>query len=876
MKKCKLQKQVLKAIIIGTLVLCLSLTSVLPAFAAQKISNPEQIGEGVIDGLDPNPDVGLHNSYAWCMELFEQNDGDYLWVGMNRDLGGTLLGASSSGGIMGMDLNEMLQIPAASCDNQGKIYRQKMGENGAEWEMVYENPAISGYRRMIVYKDDLYVCAGMTNRMSGYNYSVILRFDAGFELGDEPEIVLWDTITIASLEYFRSACVYNDLLYIGTFDSKVWVTDGENLTGLEPNTQGTGDKYTGWELALDLPQWDAFEQTASPDSYIAAPYVWDILGFNSKLYAFVTNSNGFNVYEMDTDAKGIVTDVTQTVGSNESAAYPAGMGIAKNAIASPFVSTQFDEEYMYVTTFANGPAFLMQLARGNVKAAFENIFCPAQIYRFDTEGNWQVVVGDTTGELTAADKNGDPVEYVGNQRAGFFLKDDIYTNVSGNQYVWWMAEYDEKLYASTWDTSVFKDYAALMMVNVFIQSAGIENIAGLTEAVKTEIGAIQESIEGILADMYQYKADFDTDGFTQDITAAIEAFIAEAETTGMTEELIRKFAQEFGAMLLAYAPEVDMGKVQAIQNSIVGLYNTAVTFGPSAADGIMDTLAAAIASGLYFMDQSNPAGFDLYVSEDGVTFDPVTVNGYGNKYNYGGRVLLPTEYGLYLATANPFHGGQVWRVNELEPSIIVNAPKSITLKVGQSITIPAQAIGLDPEEALEAWIDSDLVSVEIRLREDQEPAYIDDYVNYVYTKNNILNPFKGISYVDELWYNATYEAYMYDIVITGIAEGQTTSDLIVTGQDIASNMQTLDITVSMPETGILGDANTDGSVDITDCTLIQKYCADLEELSEYAQLLADANEDGTVDIKDVTVIQKYCADLPTGTNVGTEIIIPAS
>jgi hypothetical protein len=64
--------------------------------------------------------------------------------------------------------------------------------------------------------------------------------------------------------------------------------------------------------------------------------------------------------------------------------------------------------------------------------------------------------------------------------------------------------------------------------------------------------------------------------------------------------------------------------------------------------------------GFFLMDTSNPPGFDLYVSEDGVNFSPVTLDGFGDPNNYGGRVLIPSEYGLFVLTANPFTGGQVW------------------------------------------------------------------------------------------------------------------------------------------------------------------------------------------------------------------------
>jgi len=48
------------------------------------------------------------------------------------------------------------------------------------------------------------------------------------------------------------------------------------------------------------------------------------------------------------------------------------------------------------------------------------------------------------------------------------------------------------------------------------------------------------------------------------------------------------------------------------------------------------------------------AGFDLFSSTDGVRWQPITTNGFGNRYNFGARTMVSTPYGLFLGTANPF------------------------------------------------------------------------------------------------------------------------------------------------------------------------------------------------------------------------------
>ena len=57
---------------------------------------------------------------------------------------------------------------------------------------------------------------------------------------------------------------------------------------------------------------------------------------------------------------------------------------------------------------------------------------------------------------------------------------------------------------------------------------------------------------------------------------------------------------------------------------------------------------------------------------------------------------------------------------------------------------------------------------------------------------------------------------------------------------------------------MIGDANMDGKITVTDATLIQKFCVGLATPEdETARKLADVNGDGTVSIADATLIQKY-------------------
>ncbi len=54
-------------------------------------------------------------------------------------------------------------------------------------------------------------------------------------------------------------------------------------------------------------------------------------------------------------------------------------------------------------------------------------------------------------------------------------------------------------------------------------------------------------------------------------------------------------------------------------------------------------------------------GFDLFASEDGETFTPITVNGFGDLFQYGARSLESTPEGLVVGSMNNWGAMRIWR-----------------------------------------------------------------------------------------------------------------------------------------------------------------------------------------------------------------------
>ena len=84
-------------------------------------------------------------------------------------------------------------------------------------------------------------------------------------------------------------------------------------------------------------------------------------------------------------------------------------------------------------------------------------------------------------------------------------------------------------------------------------------------------------------------------------------------------------------------------------------------------------------------------GFDMVRTTDGENFELVTDDGFNDKYNYGGRSMVATEYGLYIGTANPFYGAQLFRLND--PLSSAASLESETITLGEEAVVNLGATG---------------------------------------------------------------------------------------------------------------------------------------------------------------------------------------
>lgn len=523
-----------------------------------RFSNPGTPAVGAPDGLAPGGD--RENSYAWCMETLGQPDGEHLWVGSNRNLLYLVLrGANLTDAQIDAAFQGTVGIPAGGSvpdqDYGGRIFRRRLDGRRA-WEVAYRSPLFppalppgatqarvpldAGYRGMQRFAgaDGRDPALYVVTFGSALGYTRVLKFPRTFKPGDEPEEVL----RVGGAQSLRAIAVHDRKLCVGTLDGSIWCSGAppaQAPVSAIPAPPGERTATAGWERIV------------APGGYPGgglAPGqgVWQFVSYNGWLYAFIGNplvvgdedSGGFLVFKGRPAAGG--WEWRAIVGNG--GPYPKGVGNRLNAAAGPYLF----KGRVYVGTFFDVPGLAMQ--RGGATELIAN-WTPAQVYRFGTDDRWEMVVGDPNPTFPRR---------VGNFGAGFFNPSPLQqiflpppydnANLSLTPYVWWMAAYGGRLYATTFDMRVFLEH---------LDAAGL-------------------------------------------------AALGVADPTIVAQ---------------------------------------------------LETLKSAIAS--FNFDR---AGFDLWSTGDGANWSPVTSTGFGDPFNYGGRTLKATRRGLFIGTANPFFGAEVWRL----------------------------------------------------------------------------------------------------------------------------------------------------------------------------------------------------------------------
>lgn len=637
----------------------------------QKLSNPT-LGEGEIDGLVTPGD--RFNSYAWATgEL-----GDYIYVGSNRNLVGSTieLYIHAYGDKIPMDTvrqfvdtftnGELALTPEDETGKGGVIarYNKTTGEMETVFEPDADLPApfndITGYRMCVAFKGSLYFgTTGTANTM-------LLRIGPDFEKGDLPEILVHMTKPAETgMGNIRAYDVTDDgeRLYIGG-------TDASQLSHEEIE-----EGVTSAVRIQTTTDGDHFETIAGPDDFY--PYtlekyisnsgdVWDLVVYQDVVYLSLMTTIGAVVYKGVEVGKGKpganeygwqwTEFIGDGLGRQGDPDYPAGFGNPLNYVMSPIVYKGDLYYYTLSNAFDSMVRAIFALVKfvrtQDINAYFEGLKTmensmknQASIYRLTAEGEMQMVMGAPDAHF--------------NREKGNYLSETLNafsnsTELGCMQYIWRATEYNGKLLFGTFDASTLNHYFTFLTNG---------DLIGMSDE------ACEHQIRSAVDLINHLKKETVIDSKTTDLLVKLLGTLngmvnKEATETSVKQllELSLQFKKAFDKISPLLDKLVNSDWAQSLGDKLEGV---------NALRSIYNTFANIDTEGLErYIRISNAimaaeGGFDLYETQDGLHYKEILNDGFNDRFNYGCRSFIAGSDGLYLGTANPYYGGQLWKLNEI-------------------------------------------------------------------------------------------------------------------------------------------------------------------------------------------------------------------
>lgn len=353
------------------------------------------------------------------------------------------------------------------------------------------------------------------------------------------------------------------------------------------------------------------------DDSIYGGSIWEMVDFNGSLYVSICTGTEENMPDENTmqsfalvrgdQAEDGSWQWTSVIGDQQKdgAKYTFGIDPERTRAGAGVLMVYGD--YLYIGEYNDE-----QIALENVLFSIDfdfvnaNLSQSVSLYRMDKNEDIQLVMGDATEMFPEGSLSG--------LESGFGRRE--------NQYIWRMNVYDGKLYVGTFDTSSL------------LEPVGQFSNGDLANMTPEEWEQLLEFIR-ILLELHNGSEDEGDTGSNGDARIQRVAQLMEDNTDAQL------------AVQLAGSDVTIMAADSGTDPAIADLLDMI--------QGII-TCAAAL--------KDSVRGFDCYVTEDGVNFETITVDGLADPYNHGLRVYANTDAGMCIGTANPFYGTQLWTLGE--------------------------------------------------------------------------------------------------------------------------------------------------------------------------------------------------------------------
>lgn len=638
----KIKKYVLKKIIVLMVLTMIMLNGMLFEFpstsnaananstAIEKISNKDS-GEREADGIVPGGD--RETSYAWAMAT----RGNYIYVGTNKNVIGsvaesivdTLVQAGDGNvtedmawGIVNMATNN--DIPRPTTTVGGEIFKCNI-QTGEVTKIFTVAKGVAF--RMAIEHDGMLYFASYSGDITAENY--IYKIDANDEVTE--------AFVSTGGSSMRAACEYDNSLLFGGVDARTEFEQGdEDCVGLAIIKKDENDD-TKWDRIADYKDFKQYASDSAVKNSAISP-IWDICTYKGYVYATIPNSLGTVMYKGHPAEDGEIANEygwywTEVIGKNSEVnniglADTAEGQIGDNAglitmAATPFVY----KDSLYLMNFDNtiqaevkGIQGLLLALSGSatdmseyLKPMYTTLKNPQKLWRYD----------DTTEKFNEV------------ENLQQYMKDTC------NEYLWRTEIYNDELYITTMDSAVMYDWVA--------QLTG-RNFTSLTDE---EIDSVTTTIDNTISQLQPL---------------ASNAQIAEIiQTLEETKVMIDEFKTvmddgvKFNDFVVKY--ENLIGRIEILTETVTNMGSNSITADLVEFCTKVDWDGLRMYAYIVRLLKNNTWGFDMLKTSDGENFEVVTDSGFNDKYNYGGRSLVATDAGLYIGTANPFYGAQLWRLS---------------------------------------------------------------------------------------------------------------------------------------------------------------------------------------------------------------------
>ena len=614
-------------------------------YTVTKISNPDR-GEREVDGLMPGGD--RENSYTWRLAM----RGDEIYIATTRNIASALVNlyapAFAASGISVDSFWSMIDvvtngdIPRNDANEGANIisYNRKTGE----FKVIYTGEKAVYYRMAVTFGDNVYFGSYSADpTVSQY----ILKLDK-----DGNFTKVFETMGSVSL---RANCEYDGhLFFAGADDREVVDADAERIPTKMAVLRKSNEDDTVWERVADYKDFGDVAYDDIMSSWAGAP-IWELASHDGYIYATAPSHAGFVIYKGHPAAKDEKANEygwywEEVAGLNNGINNPGlsdvvggEPGTMRSLIGSVYefkgklYAYNFDHSFGGEASAFAG--FLQQVAGKDVKAS-EYLF-----YMFNSLQNPQKVwcLNDETGKFEEL-KN--------------FTK---LMEGTTNEYIWRLGEYDGQLYIATMDAGIFYGYLTQLTNGNFFnmsQEEKCSKIGYITKAiqllVESKKGEIPEKIAKNLAAKLESLKTF-LDQFVETERIDNNTIMVLINYSGMIQEIVSMIESSISNL-----PDADNAQsiLEQARQAIQEIYNKIDTQGIAMYIYINNTVMI------------NEWGFDMFRTSDGETFETITRNGFGDKYNYGCPSFLATEEGLYFGTCNPFYGGQLYLLSNIQTRVL--------------------------------------------------------------------------------------------------------------------------------------------------------------------------------------------------------------